>query len=395
MKNNIKVAFFHNTYQQRGGEDTVLENEIKSLNSAGIQTLLYTASNDTIGWRNKPFVFLSAIFSFKHLFKSYKFLKENKPSVVHVHNFFPLISPSIFFACRILKIPTVLTLHNYRIICPSATFYINGEVRTESLANGPWWAVTQKAYRNSFAGTLSVALMIWLHKSLGTWSLVSRFITLTDFQKNIFTQFGLPECKITTIPNFVKNNPSACPEDKSLPEKFVLYAGRLSLEKGVDVLVEAAKHSEYPIVVVGSGPDLEVSKIKECSKIIYLKSRSPSEVKGLMNQARSLVIPSLWFEGLPMVVVEAYSVGLPVIASDIGSLSEVVINHHSGLLFPAKNHHELSKAINIMCEDDALFVQMSNNAKEHFFKNFTEEKHIQGLTQVYRELLKSNEENHS
>ena len=384
----MKIAFVHNYYQQKGGEDTVFANETAALRAAGFEVTTYTTHNNRISSARKPFLVFSAAFSVMSFFQIIRFILKNKPNIVHVHNFFPLISPSVFYACKLLNVPTVLTLHNYRIICPSATFYIEGRVNTKSINKGPWWTLRKKIYRNSYIGTFSVALMIWLNQKLGTWTRVDKFVTLTLFQKSIFQEFGFPATKIATIPNFIKE-PSintTTTNNLNLPDKFALYAGRITEEKGIETLIEASKSSLYPIVVVGSGSTKDISKVVDSANLLYIGTKQSSELQSIMKRASVLILPSLWYEGLPMVLVEAYSVGLPVIATDIGSLTELVRHGKTGFLFKLKNSIELSDCINKLCSDVAIRSLFSRNAKAYYDDNFTESIHISRLAVLYEEI---------
>ncbi len=326
----MKIIQFHNEYKLSGGEDTVVENERLQLEANGHEVIQHKRHNRDL---EDPWVLLSTLWSLKYSSKSYEavsaVLQRTKPDVAHVHNYFPQYTPAVFDACYENGIPVVHTLHNFRIICPSATFYIGGRIDESSLVKGPYSVVKKRAYRDSYVLTLLVAGMIDYHKNRGTWKTkVDRFLALSEFARDKFIEFGLPPNKVIVKPNFVFDSPdggndlnSRIPQDR----KYAIYVGRLSEEKGVKVLLDAWEHLDEKLVVCGAGPlDGLVSDAASRLNIDYLGQLDREEVYALIRNADLLIVPSLWYEGLPMVLLEALSMGVPVVVSNIGTLGEVV-----------------------------------------------------------------------
>lgn len=383
----MKILILHNEYQQYGGEDTVVKNEIKLLKKNGHFVDLEILSNHQInGFWSKLTAAFSLVFSWKSYFHVKKLLKQIKPDVVHVHNFFPLWSPSIFYACKSLNVPVILTLHNYRTLCPTALLMHDGKVTEKSIIDGPWWSVPKKVYRDSLIGTFLLALMISIHKWLGTWNKqVSKFIVLTQFSKNKFISAGFPENKIEIKPNFVDIDFHE--KDKKQNSRF-LFVGRLSEEKGIHILKNVFKDnkSNFIVTVLGSGPlgvELNHSSFKK------LGSKDSKFVFQAMQQHLALLLPSICYEGFPMTVVEAYANGLAVIGSRIGSIEELIEHGVTGLLFEPGNPESLAQTMQWALDHPVEMYQMGLNARKRYEDLYTAHENIQQLESIYQNAIQS------
>ncbi|MCF5088779.1 glycosyltransferase [Stenotrophomonas sp. PA-6-5C] len=376
----MRVLIVHNYYQQAGGEDSVVRNEAELLRANGHEVKLYAVSNHSIqGFASKIIATVNAIFSIPSYLRIRKEISEFRPDVVHVHNFFPLISPSVFYACRAKKVRSVFTLHNYRIVCPTATLYFDGEVTERSIDEGPWWTVARRVYRNSFIGTFSIAASVSLHRRLGTWKKVDQFIALTEFAKSLFSRAGIPSSKIRVKSNFSHL------EIEEFPEQGVrdgyLFVGRLTEDKGIHVLLEAARSADVTVTVIGDGP---LSDIVSASKHInFLGKRDSSIIRSEMRKAKALIVPSLWYEGFPMVIAEAYSQGLPVFASDIGALSELIEPEVTGELFSPGSPDELAALLISHKNSEHRIARMSSGARNHYLDSYSPEVSLRTLLSAY------------
>ncbi|RDI24958.1 glycosyltransferase involved in cell wall biosynthesis [Pseudacidovorax intermedius] len=384
----MKVLIAHNTYRTRGGEDAVVENERRLLAEAGNEVIYFEKSNDVVNsFFSKVVAAAFSIFSPISFFQLVFLIMRTRPNVVHVHNFFPQISPSIFFACRLMGVRSVLTLHNYRTICPTAFLMYNGKIETRSINKGPWWAVKKRVYRNSYFGTFFLAAMIDFHRRIGTWrSSVDRFIVFTEFSKTLFVQAGFPKDKLFIKPNFVFE--TARPLASTAGVAYLLYVGRLSEEKGLDVLLRATRAlkdrgMKFELVVVGDGP-LKDSVQSEGETLKYLGKKSSDEVVSLMRSALAVVMPSLWFEGMPMVLIESFSVGTPVIASNLGALAELVDHGETGLLFEPGNQTQLEQCMEVALTDSTKLSRMRANAYGKYAERYSAESNIRYLMEAYK-----------
>lgn len=384
----MKVLLLHNAYQQAGGEDAVVRMEAALLQARDCLAALHVVSNDDIvGLRSKLSTALGVVFSLRRYREVRRLLRQLQPDVVHVHNFFPLLSPSVFYACHAEGVPVVFTLHNYRIVCPTALLMHNGKLTDRSLTEGPWWALRHRVYRGSWPGTLLLCLMIWLHHRMGTWrGRVDRFIVLTEFGRSQFAAAGLPTERLVVKPNFVD-----LPAPGEGPRSGLLFVGRLSPEKGVATLLQAASLlrgcTSIPsteIRVAGNGP--LASEIAG-SDVAALGPLTATEVHRQMQAALALLMPSIWYEGFPMVLVEAYANGLPVIASRIGALAELVEDGVTGLLFEPGNAEEMADRMRWALEHPEHMRQMGEAARQRYEKLYKPEYNYEQLTAIYRNVI--------
>ncbi|MGN1287664.1 MAG: glycosyltransferase [Bradyrhizobium sp.] len=329
----MKILVAHNRYQGRGGEDVVFEAEVDLLRGAGHGVETLTVSNEAI---NSLAARIATTLSIadnaegKRLVA--KAIDRFRPDIVHVHNFFPLLSPAVFDVCRQKRVPAVVTLHNYRTICTGGMLLRDGRICHKCLDRGHLWGVAHRCYRGSLPGSLASAYMIAQHQRHGTWTRPGlRLIALTQFARTVFAQAGFDAGRIDVKPNFMAD-PGA--PDPAMPRAGLLYVGRLSREKGVGVLLDAVAGTGVPLRIVGEGPERAALEARAPGHVRFLGARSRAEVLREMANAQALVVPSLWYEGFPMVVVEAFARGTPVIASEIGGLAEVVSAGKTGALAP-------------------------------------------------------------
>ena len=382
----MNILIVHNQYQSKGGEDSVVENEIKLLKDNGHKVDLYTRSNTEInGFFSKIKTALNSTFSYKTFnhFNNTPILE--KYDIIHVHNFFPLITPSIFYAAKRKNTPIVMTLHNYRLICPSALLMHKNKIYEKSLIYGPYSTVLDKVYNNSLIGTFFVAKMINHHQKRGTWNnTVDRLIALTNFGKQKFIDSGINENKIVVKPNFVHDIRNA----QSNKKKFALFVGRISEGKGIDSLIKAWDNINYKLLIVGDGPLKSKVLSTNNKNINYLGEKSRTEVLELMNKASFLLLPSIWYEGLPMVLIEALCAGLPVVGSRIGTIEETIKNNVTGLLFETNNPADLRTKVNKLINDKNLLNTLSINARKEFLDKFNAEKNYNLLIEIYKDVIK-------
>src|SRR5882672_11376204 len=255
----MKIAIVHNTYQQPGGEDAVVAEETRLLESHGHQVVSYRRSNHELDGMSKARLLLQVkdvVHSTSSKREVRELIRTEKPDIVHIHNTFLMISPSAYEACEEEAVPIVQTLHNFRLLCPAGTFNRAGYVCEECIGGNFWSGIRHGCYRDSSAMTSAVALMLKFHQIQGTWNRsIDGYVALSEFARSKFINGGLPAGKIHVKPNFVGTDPG--PENG--PAEHVLYVGRLAPEKGVDVLLSAWSQlrSPLPLMIVGEGPQRE------------------------------------------------------------------------------------------------------------------------------------------
>ena len=303
-----KVLIVHNYYQVPGGEDTVVENEKNMLLDKGHDVVLYTRHNDEIksrGILGKLILPLETIFSIK-TYKSIKSkIKNENIDIVHVHNTFPLISPAVYYSAKYCKVPVIQTIHNFRLLCPGATFVKRGKICEKCIEKSLIYSVKNKCYRGSLIQSLVSALTLKVHRLIGTYNKVDGYIALTEFNKNKLMKIIKKE-NIFIKPNFKKRSEIS---EKNKEKNHFLFLGRIDELKGIKLLLEAwkdIKNSE--LLIVGTGPlETDVKKYIEKNNINNIKLlgfKKNDEVIELINSSKALIVPSQWYEGFPMTIVE-------------------------------------------------------------------------------------------
>jgi glycosyltransferase involved in cell wall biosynthesis len=391
----MKVLLLHNRYQLVGGEEAVVRGEKALLEAKGHQVTLLEIRNDELtSILKKANAAVSAIYSPASKQRVSIEIAHFRPDVVHVHNFVPLLSPSVYDACRNAGVPVVQTLHNYRLGCPNAMFLRKGKVCENCLGKRmPWSGIVHGCYRGSRAQSAVIASMLAVHWLRGTWQeRVDAYIVLTAFQKEKMFQAGLPREKIYVKPNFV-SDPKSLGQTNVFGE-YALFVGRLSREKSVTTLIEAYrhKHLRIPLKIVGDGPlreslqaDVQAAGLEDV--IEFLGRQEHLAVLSLMYKARFLVFPSTWYETFGLTMVEAFACGLPVLASRLGSMAEIVEDGITGLHFEAGNSADLADKMQWANAHPEAMISMGKNARRAYEAYYTPEINYQQLIAIYKQTI--------
>lgn len=390
----MRVLQVHNRYQQPGGEDVVVQAEHELLQNHGHDVDLLEADNaEIVGLAGQVKAALGTIYSPATKSLVAARIASFQPDVVHVHNFFPLLSPSIYYACRDVGVPVVQTLHNYRLICPNALLLRSGRPCEDCIGRRfAWPGVLHACYRGSRLGTVSVAAMASSHHRLGTWrGRVDRFIALSEFAKKKLAEGGLPEEKITVKPNFVPD--SGRPGDAR--DRFALFVGRLSQEKGIELLLAAWKswNASIPLKIVGDGPLASVvaELAKRCGAECL--GRLPGgRVRQMMTKASFLIFPSLCYENFPLAVAEAFAAGLPVVAAGHGSMASLVEHGRTGLHFRPGDAADLAAKIEWAAVHPEEMARMRCEVRAEYLAKYTPERNYEMLMEIYKRVLRPQEQ---
>lgn len=382
----MKVLIVHNTYQTKGGEDSVVENEHRMLQSSADVEVCIVDNNTITGFFPKVAAALGVVFSFRQFFFWRRKLLSGEYDVVHVHNYFPIISPAIFWACKSAAVPVVHTLHNFRAICPTAILSVDGNVCEKSVLGSSFWALSKRVYRGSFVGTLFLVLMIEVHKCIGTWrKCIDGYIALTDFSRKKYIEAGWPEDRIFVKPNFVRPLESCSSGRNEQP--FALFVGRLSEEKGIRFLVDSFKGSGINLKVIGDGPEVEYVQANAADGVEYLGLKSSGEVARYMSKATCLVMASTWYEGFPMVIVEAFRSRLPVVVPRLGNMAAVVDDNITGLHYEPKDKVDLLTKVKTITTSESLYQVLSDKAGSIYAEKYTEEANLDALLAIYKKCI--------
>lgn len=384
----LNILIVHNYYQIPGGEDTVVANEKGMLEDHGHKVVLYIRNNSELKKMSKlqklmlPF---TTVFNPRTYRDIKRLIKTEQIDIVHVHNTLNLISPSVYYAARVMNVPVVQTVHNFRLLCPGATFYRDGHICEDCVESGLWCAVKHKCYRGSRMQTLACVMSTWFHRMTGIYGKIN-YICLTEFNKGKLLQ--LKQIKANQV--FVKPNFIAAPTDEIIPYKQranqFIFAGRLDKLKGIDILLKAWKQmgaTASKLVVCGTGPMEDWCKDflrnnPDCN--VEMRGFVPNnETKKLIANSKALILPTQCYEGFPMTIVEAFLVGTPVICSDLGNAGSIVEEGVTGCKFKADSIEGIIKAIRKcggMCE----------SAMSEFEKKYTDNKNYEILSAIYEHI---------
>lgn len=389
----MKILLVHNTYQQPGGEDVVFNQERQLLERAGHEVLTYCRSN----WEISGYSALKRLALVGRMVwardtrrEIASLLHSQKPDLVHVHNTFLMVSPSIYSACQEAHVPVVQTLHNYRLLCPAGIFFRGGSACEECLEHSLWRGVLHGCYRDSRAETSAVALMLAVHRWWRTWAWgVNCFIALSEFSRQKFIEGGIRTGKITVKPNFVYADPGC----RAGIGEYALFIGRLSPEKGVITLLTAWQRLQVriPLRIAGSGPErasLEGrSKQIGLSDVRFLGQLPRDEVIAALKGARFLVFTSEWYENFPMTIVEAFACGVPVICTRLGAMQEIVADGRTGLHFTPGNGDDLAAKVEWAWAHPEEMAAMGRAARAEYEAKYADERNYEMLMEIYRKVL--------
>lgn len=380
-----RVLIVHNYYQIPGGEDTVVANEKKLLEEHGHEVLLYTRHNSemkTMSKVQKLLLPFSTIFNWNSYREIKRIIKTEKIDIAHVHNTLNMISPSVYYAALHCRVPVVQTIHNFRLLCPAATFYRDGHICEECLKKGLGCAVKHRCYRNSKIQTLACVISLRIHRLLGIYGKLN-YICLTDFNKEKLLHLKqIKESKVYVKPNFVKEAENIVPY-KERKNQFI-YVGRLEEIKGTRLLLESWKllgEAAPTLLVCGRGPMEEWAKEfvakHQLTKVKLLGYVDNHQVKRMIGESKALILPTQVYEGFPMTIVEAYAVGTPVIAPDMGNAGNLVIPEVTGMHFDYRSAASLADTIRSFKEFDSAQIH------DIYEENFSAEKNYDNLKKIY------------
>lgn len=378
----MKILLVHNTYQFRGGEDSVVDSEVRLLRDAGHEVIEYRRHNDEIKQMSKVQAATDSLWSRTSADEVRTLVAQHRPDVMHVHNTLPLISPSVFWAARSMGVPSVMTLHNFRLLCPQAMFLREGRLCEDCVGHVPWRAVMHQCYRGSAVQTGVLAASVTLHRMLGTYRHVDRFVALSQFARDKFVSGGLPAERLVVKSNFVED----CAGEvggASLSRRGGLFVGRLSPEKGIRVLLDAAR--DWPdgsVEVIGHGPMEE--DVRSAGHVVYAGSLPLPTVLQRMAASAFLLVPSICYENFPRTIAEAFCMGLPVIASRLGGMAEIIEDGVTGLLFEPGQRADLSEKVQWAHAHPTEMAAMGKAARRRYERDFSPQSNLMQLEELYR-----------
>jgi glycosyltransferase involved in cell wall biosynthesis len=389
------ILLIHNFYQRPGGEDARVRQERNLLASHGHRIVEYTRQSKEItlnGLGSRIRLGAGALWSKRTYRELRSLLARERPDVAHVHNTVPLISPAAYYACQEAGVPVIQTLHNFRLLCASGYLLREGRICEECLEHTLFRGVWHRCYKDSVSASAAIALMLASQRALGTWKQrVDCYIACTEFARGKFIEGGLSAEKIVVKPCFVHPDPGL----RTGPGETVLFVGRLSPEKGLRTLIAAWGHlgSRVPLRIAGDGPlrtALEVEiKQRGLVGVEMLGQLSGENILAEMKRARFLVFPSEWYEGLPLTLAEAFACGVPLVASRIGSMIELVQDGRTGLHFTPGDPEDLAAKIEWAWMRPEAMEEMGLNARAEFEENYLAERNYQTLMRINERVIQS------
>jgi glycosyltransferase involved in cell wall biosynthesis len=385
----MKILQVHNFYQQAGGEDRVVAAERAMLTGQGHDVFQYTVHNDQVNGMPVLQLGIKTVWNQKKFKNIGCLMDEQGIELVHVHNTLPLISPAVYYAAAARKTPVIQTLHNYRLLCPAGTLFRQGNICELCLHKEiKFPAIQHRCYRGSLLTSAAVSTMLAGHALSGTYQRrIHTYIALTQFARNKFCEGGLPAERIVVKPNFLAEDPGAgCGKGG-----YALFVGRLTEEKGLATLLDAwgASPQAIPLKIVGDGSmqALVRQRAAALGNVEYLGACEHDRVIQLLQDAEFLVFPSRWYEGMPIVILEALACGTPVVAFGLGSMNELILDGVNGIKLPFPDTGALTSFLHNSGDPMQKVVKLRTGARAHFERYFTAKTNYGLLLDIYDRAL--------
>ena len=392
MEKSCRILLVHNRYQIPGGEDTVFENEAKLLEEHGHTVFRYERNNTEIKERSgvgKLALPFETIYSLKSEADIRHLIREKQIDLVHVHNTLLLVSSSVFDAALKEHVPVIQTIHNFRMICPAGICYRDGRICLDCLSKGLSSAVKNRCYRGSLSQSLVLTVSMQFQRLRRIYRHV-HFIVLTEFNRGMLMKQGqIALRQIDVKPNFTDCEREILPFEKR--KRQIVFAGRLDETKGVRFLLEIAermKDSDWTFVILGTGPLAE-----ECQKTVSEKNLTHVELRGLVDhdtvldeiaQSQALILPTRWYEGFPMTLVEAMSLGTPCIVPDFGNAGSMIAEGKSGYHYHADDPDSCMQVF-------TKNLSINEQVRAEYEANYSKEANYRILMEIYGKVLREHE----
>jgi glycosyltransferase involved in cell wall biosynthesis len=398
----MKLIFANNYYYIRGGAERVFFDEMEILKAHGHEIAPFSRyfeknfSSEYSRFFPGPVEYedvsllkkLSASFKLIHSIESKKRISSLigyfKPDIIHAHNIYGRLTSSIVDSAKIRDIPVVMTLHDYKLICPSYLMLFNRKVCERCIGHKFYCCILTKCHKESLAASLVYTFETYFNYYFKKYEWIKYLICPSKFSLKKHLEAGTPEEKLIYIPNFIKTEDF---EPDYEPGDYILFVGRLSKEKGVLTLLKAVKGLDIELKIVGDGPIREeyekYIRNERITNVTFEGYKSGEELKSLYKKSAFVIFPSEWFENAPMTILETSAYGKPIIGSNIGGIPEMIINEKTGLLFETGDYNELREKIKNLLTNPSLIVQMGKDARKRAEEEYNAELHYKRLMEVY------------
>lgn len=398
----MKIIFADNFYYIRGGAERVFFDEMEMLREHGHEIIPFSrhfekniASEyskyfappfeyEDVSMRKRIAASFKLIYSLECRSSIGALLDLFKPDIFHAHNIYGRLTTSVLDAAKKRNIPVVMTLHDYKLICPSYLMLLNGEVCERCRGTRFYYCTVKRCHKGNLLPSVIYTFETYFNRLFNKYGWVKYFICPSEFLLRKHAEAGIPENKLVHIPNFI--NTDLFKPDYSAG-RYILFVGRLSKEKGVLTLLKAVTGLEVTVRIVGEGPmkkEFEVyARENKMNNVVFEGYRTGSELVNLYRNAAFLVVPSEWYETFGLIITEAFAYGKPVIGSAIGGIPEILIEGGAGILFKPGDYRELREKIKYLLTDPKIITLMGKKARRKVEEQFNAEIHYQRLMEVY------------
>jgi glycosyltransferase involved in cell wall biosynthesis len=380
---HVRILILHSRYLSgpASGENAVVQDEVRLLSEAGHQVKVWEPSADSLRGFGLVKSGIQAVWSREAVDHISRMVREMRADIVHCHNLFPTLSPAVIRAAWTQGAAPVMTLHNYRLMCLPSTFLRDGEICEDCLGRTPWPGVVHRCYRDSLPGSTVLAVSLSLHRALGTFDRVALFLCVSEFVRRKYAQAGIPMERLTVKSNFAW--PTARRHGSG---DYFLFVGRISSEKGLHTLLDAWRRTPARLLVVGDGPEADLLRHIAPPNVEFVGMVPNEDVADFLLGARGLLMPSRSYEAQPRVILEAYAAGVPVIASRIGGIPDLVQEDTSGYLVEPDDVAGWTDAAERLL-DDRLVRRLGDGAYRLWNDRYSPRRALDALEDSYRRAL--------
>lgn len=388
----MRVLQLHNHHQSKGGAMEVLAHEAELMAGGGHTVDQYTLPAVEEMGLSAVRAGLKAVWNVEASREVSRRIGIFRPDIVHVHTPFPLMSPAVFRAAAKAGVPAVTTLHSYRWSCIAATCFRDNALCEDCVGKRLKLAgLRYRCYHDSLGASAALTASLVLHRQLGTLGMIDRFITLTGFAKRLLIRDGVPAAQIVVKPNSVPDPGDAGQPDEAEP--YVAFVGRFIDVKGIQTLLDAwpSVQPGLRLKIAGDGElrPLVEERAANDPTIEYLGWRSEAEISALMAGALCVVVPSEWYEGLPLVILRSLSVGTPIVVSNLENICDEVVADDVGVTFQVGSSVSLAQALSGVAGDRAQWLARRTRARESYLRRYSPSGDLDRLMAVYHDVIDS------
>ncbi|MCJ7523931.1 MAG: glycosyltransferase family 4 protein [Candidatus Aminicenantes bacterium] len=405
----MKILLINKFFFSFGGTETAFFQTAKLLQEQGHEVIFFSMAHpknrdsrqsshfvsrvdfeEMRGWREFVRGAKRILFGCESRARLEELLRVEKPDIAHLHNIYHHLSPTIIGTLKKHGVPVVLTIHDYKVVCPAYKLFVRGAVCETCRSRRFYWCVLKKCIQGSRLKSLLCAVEVACHRRY--YEMIDALVSPSRFLMAKMAAMGFPTKRFRYIPNAVSLE-GGPPQGAADPPQ-VLCFGRLVEEKGIHLLIEAMKGVPAECLIVGDGPQKKKLQDQAAgspdARIRFLGHQPFPVLEPIIRRATMVVIPSIWYENNPFSVIESFSMGIPVVAARIGGLPELVIDRETGMLFTAGSSAELHDKIMLLLKNPDLGRELARKARLHLEQNFHPDVHIEKLLHLYQELIEAN-----